>query len=558
VTEETGRIARAAGVVGFFTLLSRIAGLVRDVVVGYLFGAQGVADAFFVAFRIPNLLRRLTAEGALTVAFVPVFTNYLAKEGKPAAAKVAQVVFTFVALVLAGITLLGIVFAEPIARLFAPGFLEDAEKFSLTVYLTRLMFPYILFVSLVALAMGVLNAVRHFMAPALSPVLFNVCIVACASLFAPILREPVLSLAYGVLLGGLAQLILQLPYLFRYGFVPAPNFHFGHPALRRLIFLMGPAVFGAAVHQVNVLISTMLASLLPPGSVSFLYYADRLLEFPVGVFAIALGTAALPSFSLLVANGDKAGLRTTLTHSLRLVNFISLPASLGLVAVAVPVFAILFQRGAFDAVTTVSTGQALLCYALGLWGISGVKLLAPVFYAMEDMKTPVVIALLSFLLNLLFSVILMGPVSVDASSSSRLAVIVGEVSERFGAVSLRHAGLALATSISSTFNFLALLFILNRKITRLPLGEIFASFMRNLLNALLMSLPLLWIVQSVDWVGPERNLYWLSGVFAGLLILGVILYLVLSRLLRSPEWIFVKQFSRAFQRRLGIRMFVDR
>jgi putative peptidoglycan lipid II flippase len=296
----------------------------------------------------------------------------------------------------------------------------------------------------------------------------------------------------------------------------------------------------------------MLASLLPAGSVSFLYYADRLLEFPVGVFAIALGTAALPSFSFLLANGDTAGLRTAITHSLRMVNFISLPASIGLAALAVPVFAILFQRGAFDAVTSVSTGQALVCYALGLWGISGAKLLAPVFYAMEDMKTPVLIALLSFLLNLLFSLVLMGPVSVDANSSSRLAMIVGELAGQFGAVSLRHAGLALATSISSTFNFLALLFILNRRIVRLPLSEIFASFLRNLLNALLMSLPLFWIVQSVNWVGPERNLYWLSSVFAGLLVLGVILYLVLSRLIGSPEWIFVKQFSSALQRRFGI------
>jgi putative peptidoglycan lipid II flippase len=550
VSEETGRIARAAGVVGFFTLLSRIAGLARDIVVGYLFGAQGAADAFFVAFRIPNLLRRLTAEGALTVAFVPVFTNYLAKEGKPEAARVAQIVFTFVAAFLAAITLLGILFAEPITRLFAPGFLEDHEKFSLTVSLTRLMFPYIFFVSLVALAMGLLNALRHFMAPALSPVLFNVCIVVCAILLAPVLSEPVWSLAYGVLLGGLAQLVLQVPYLCRYGFAPAPNFHFRHPALRRLVLLMGPAVFGAAVHQVNVLISTMLASLLPAGSVSFLYYADRLLEFPVGVFAIALGTAALPSFSFLVAKGDTTGLRTTVTYSLKLVNFISLPATLGLVAVAVPVFAILFQRGAFDATTTVSTAQALICYALGLWGISGTKLLAPVFYAMEDTKTPVVIAFLSFLLNLILSLLLMGAVTAGEPSSSSLALLIAELSAQFSVVSLRHAGLALATSISSTFNFLTLLFILRRRLNGLPLREVFASFLRNLLNAALMALPLLWIAHNVDWVGPERNLFYLSGIFIALLALGVVLYALLSWALGSPEWPFVRRLAGVVMRRL--------
>ncbi|MGH7828287.1 MAG: murein biosynthesis integral membrane protein MurJ [Candidatus Binatia bacterium] len=541
VTEETGKIARAAGVVGFFTLLSRIAGLLRDIIVGYLFGSQGAADAFFVAFRIPNLLRRLTAEGALTVAFVPVFTNYLAKEGKAEAAKVAHVVFTFVALVLAAITLLGILFAEPIARFFAPGFLDDPRKFSLTVHLTRLMFPYIFFVSLVALSMGVLNAVRHFMAPALSPVLFNVCIVVCATLLARVLSEPVLSLAYGVLLGGMAQLALQLPYLSRYGFAPAPNFHFGHPALRRLAFLMGPAVFGAAVHQINILVSTILASLLPAGSVSYLYYADRLLEFPVGVFAIALGTAALPSFSFLLAKGDTAGLRSAVVHSLKLVNFISLPATFGLIAVAVPVFAILFQRGAFDAVTTVNTAQALVYYAFGLWGISGAKLLAPVFYAMEDMKTPVRIAFLSFLLNLLLSLVFMGPVTVDASSSSILAAITAELSARLNVLSLRHAGLALATAVSSTFNFLALLVVLHHRLNGLPLGEVAASFARNLLNALLMALPLFWIAGNIDWVGPQRNLYQLSSVFVALVALGVMLYLVFSRLLGSPEWPFVRQ-----------------
>jgi putative peptidoglycan lipid II flippase len=551
VSEESVKIARAAGVVGFFTMLSRIAGLLRDIVVGYLFGSQGAADAFFVAFRIPNLLRRLTAEGALTVAFVPVFTSYLAKEGKPEAVKVAQVVFTFVGLFLAGTTALGIVFAEPITRLFAPGFLDDTDKFWLTVYLTRLMFPYILFVSLVALAMGVLNAVRHFMAPALSPALFNLCIVTCAMILSPILSEPVMSLAYGVLLGGLAQLLLQLPYLFRYGFVPTLNFQFNHPALRRLVLLMAPAVFGAAVHQVNVLISTMLASLLPAGSVSFLYYADRLLEFPVGVFAIALGTAALPSFSLLLANGDKAGLRATITQSLKLVNFFSLPATLGLIAVAVPVFAILFQRGAFDAFTTLSTAQALVFYALGLWGISGAKLLAPVFYAMEDMRTPVWIALFSFLLNLILSLVLMGPLTVDAHSASRPALIIAGVSHQLGVASLQHSGLALATSISSTFNFLTLLFILHRKLQGLPLREVFASFVRNLLNSALMALPLVWVAGKVDWVGPERNLYQLTSIFAALVALGLVLYLVLSWLLRSPEWPFVSQFSNAVRRRIS-------
>ncbi|MEK6601820.1 MAG: lipid II flippase MurJ, partial [Candidatus Binatota bacterium] len=223
--EEVGRITRAAGVVSFFTLLSRLTGLLRDMVVGYLFGAQGMADAFFVAFRIPNLLRRLTAEGALTAGFIPVFTDCLTNRGKAEAMRVARIVFTFLGLFLAVLTLLGMLFAAPLTQLFAPGFLADREKFGLTVFLTRLMFPYVFFVSLVALAMGVLNSLRHFMAPALSPVLLNLSIICCAILFAPWMEIPVISLGYGVLLGGVAQLLLQLPYLSRQGFTYSPDFH---------------------------------------------------------------------------------------------------------------------------------------------------------------------------------------------------------------------------------------------------------------------------------------------------------------------------------------------
>ena len=546
---EAGKLTRAAGVVGSFTLLSRVAGLLRDMVVGYLFGSQGAADAFFVAFRIPNLLRRLTAEGALTVAFVPVFTSYLAQKGKHEAAHVARIVFTFVALFLGFLTFLGIVLADPLTRVFAPGFLADQEKFALTVFLTRLMFPYIFFISLVALAMGVLNTLRHFMAPALSPVLFNLCIVACALLLSPVLDQPIASLAYGVLAGGIAQLVLQLPYLSRLGISPGFNLNFRHPALGRLLFLMGPAVFGAAVYQINVLVSTMLASLLPHGSVSYLYYADRLLEFPIGVFAIALGTAALPSFAALVATKNMEELRATLAYSLRLVNFISLPATFGLIAVAVPVFAVFFQRGAFNADTTVNTAQALVCYAVGLWGISGTKLVAPVFYALEDTKTPVWIAFWSFVLNLFVSLMLMGDVLPGNDSSSPITAFIAGLTGQLSVFALGHAGLALATSISSTFNFLTLLFILHRRIEGLPLREILASFGRNLLSSMFVGLLLLWIVRRVDWIGSGRSIFLLGGILIVLIVLGVATYVALSFFLRSPDWPLIRDLGTAVTRR---------
>jgi putative peptidoglycan lipid II flippase len=546
--DETGRMTRAAGVVGFFTLLSRVMGLLRDILIGYLFGAQGAADAFFVAFRIPNLLRRLTAEGAFSAGFVPVFMDYLTNRSKEEALSVARIIFTFASVLLAALAVLGVIFASPLTHLFAPGFLVDPEKFRLTVSLTRLMFPYIFFVSLVALAMGFLNSFRHFMAPALSPVLLNISIIVCALLFSPFLSKPVISLGYGVVLGGIAQLSLQIPYLVRYGLSLSPDFHFGHPALRRLLFLMAPALLGAAVYQINVLVSTILASMLPEGSVAYLYYADRLLQFPLGIFAVALGTAALPSFSSLVARKDFAGLRSGLSYSLRLMNFAIVPASLGLMVVSVPVFSLLFQRGAFDADATVRVSQALIYFSLGLWGLSGTRLVIPVFYAMEDTKTPVRIALFSFVLNFLLSLALMGEVSAGQGSSG-FSRAIAALSQYVAFFSLSHGGLALANSISSTFQFAALLLILHRRLGQFPWREFFVSLMRNLFNALLMALPLFFIVQRVDWVSSEGSLLTRGAVFLFILALGPSLFLTLSLLTRSPELEAFRQVVAGFKKR---------
>ncbi|MPZ75549.1 MAG: murein biosynthesis integral membrane protein MurJ [Deltaproteobacteria bacterium] len=553
VNEEAGRLTRAAGVVGFFTLLSRMTGLLRDVVIGFLFGAHGAADAYFVAFRIPNLLRRLTAEGALTVAFIPVFTSYLAKEGKAEAVKLTQIVFSFVAIILGIVAVLGVLFAGPLTRLFAPGFLQNPAKFELAVSLTRWMFPYIFFVSLVALAMGILNALRHFMAPAVSPVLFNLCNVACAIAFFPLLDEPILGLAFGVLFGGAAQLLFQVPYLLKNGIILRFDFNFRHPGLGRLLYLMGPAAFGAAVYQINVLVSTMLASLLPSGSVSYLYYADRFLEFPVGIFAIALATAALPSFSRLVTTGNVTELRETLAYSLRLVNFICLPATTGLIVLAVPLFAIFFQRGAFDANATVNSAQALIFYSLGLWSISGTKLVAPVFYAMQDTKTPVLVGIISFVINLVVSLALMGEIKVEADSTSIVARMIATSTAHLGIIPLAHGGLALATSVSSMCNYFILLVILHRRLGGIPLGEVVTSLLRSLVNASLMALPLLWVVSRVDWTGDGISLTWKALVLAGLVIFGTSFYLFLSYAVKSPEWLIVRQLQGALQKRLKNR-----
>ncbi len=298
---ENRRIARAAGLVGFFTLISRFAGLIRDAVVGYYFGTGVAADAFFVAFRLPNLLRRFVAEGAMGVAFIPVFSDYLANRSREDTVTAARAVATVMAVLLAALTIVGVVFAPEWTRLFAPGFVAEPGKFELTVALTRLVFPYLFFIGLVALTGGLLNAYRHFTSPAMSPIFLNLAMIGATVLLCPHLPQPIYGLAYGVLIGGALQLALQVPPLLRRGLHLWPRWEPGHAAVRRVFWLMAPTVFGAAVYQINVMVDTILASVLPSGSVSYLWYADRVFEFPLGIFAVALGTGALPSFSTLAA-----------------------------------------------------------------------------------------------------------------------------------------------------------------------------------------------------------------------------------------------------------------
>jgi putative peptidoglycan lipid II flippase len=290
-------IAGAASIVGSATMLSRVFGYVRDAVIAYYLGAGLAADAFFVAFRIANFLRRLVGEGALTPAFVPIFTEELNRRSPEDISKLVGKIFTLFFIILLVITGLGIYFSDYLVLLLSPGFAADPEKFSLTVDLTRWMFPYMLFIGLVAMSMGILNTLRHFAAPALSPVLFNISIIVSAVIFAPILEVPVYAVVIGVLLGGVLQLILQMPFLKSRGMLPMPNFRFNDPAIKRLFLLMGPATLGVGVYQLNIFVTTRFASTLAEGSVSYLYYASRLMELPLGVFAVAVSTAVLPSLS---------------------------------------------------------------------------------------------------------------------------------------------------------------------------------------------------------------------------------------------------------------------
>ncbi len=512
---EKRQIARAAGLVGALTVVSRITGLLRDIVTGYLFGAGTTADAFFVAYRIPNLLRRLVAEGAATAAFIPVFTGYLTSGPRAEANRVARVLFTMMALVLAAITVLGIVFAGPITTLFAPGFASVPGKLELTVSLTRLVFPYIFCIGMVAAAMGVLNALRDFGAPAMSPVVMNVVMIVATIALAPWLG--IYSLAVSVLVGGVAQMISQLPALRRLGIPLTPSFEPRHPAVSRVGALMLPTVFGSAVYQINVLVSTMFASLLPAGSVAFLWYAERLFEFPLGVFAVALSTAALPSFATL-AKRDMAGFRDTVGFALRVVNLIALPAAIGLAITAEPLTSVLFIRGQFTPADAAQTALAVRYYAVGLWSVASVRVLVPAFYALEDTRTPVVTAAAAFVANLAFVVLLIGP--LPSPPDSAFGQLMARATHAIGLVDLRHGGLALSTSLAATVNLVLLAVLLGRRAGGFTWGPWLASTGRTLAASLVMVPVVLAITRRIDWFDgttslPERALWLAIAVAAG-------------------------------------------
>ena len=471
-TENT-RVVKAAWVVGLATLLSRVFGFIRDVVVAGFFGAGLATDAFFVAFRIPNLLRRLFAEGSLTIAFIPVFTEYLKKKSREEALELASIAFTLLSIVLAVVSVAGILLSPWIVRVMAPGFSDVPDKYALTVFLTRLMFPYIFFISLVALCMGILNSLRHFAAPALAPVVLNICMIASVFALRGFFADPILSLAVGVMAGGILQLAMQFPFLLRVGVRLKPNFYFNHPGIKRIGLLMLPAVFGAAVYQASIFIGTILASLLPGGSVSYLYYADRVVQLPLGVFAIAVGTAALPSFSEQAAGGDYERLKRTISFSLRLILFVTIPSMVALIILRVPIISVLFQRGQFDAASTVFTAQTLLYYAVGLWDFSCIRVVVSAFYALQDTRTPVKIAVVALLVNVVMSVALMFP--------------------------MRHSGLALATSIASAVNIIVLAVILKKRVGQFLRKDFWTSVSRTILASGVMGVSIGAVHATLGW-----------------------------------------------------------
>jgi putative peptidoglycan lipid II flippase len=495
-------LTRAAVTVALATLLSRLLGYVRDALIAWCFGTGFGADAFLAAFRIPTLFRRLFAEGTLSSAFVPVLTETLWKSGHAEARSLASASARLLAGLLIVLCLAGMAAAPWIVRVMTPGF--AGPKLELTVSLTRLMFPYLFAAGMGALCMGALNVFGSFAAPALAPALLNIAMIVSLLSAAPLAGRPEYGLALAVLVGGAGQLALQLPFLARHRLQVWRRAQAFHPALKRVARLMVPAVLGGAVYQINVLVGTVLASFLPEGSVSYLYYAERLLEFPLGIVAMAGATAVLPSLAREAAAGDAAALRSTFGYAFRMVSFLTLPAMAGLILLGEPMVALLFQRGEFGPESARLTSRALSYYALGLWAFSAVRIVVAAFFALQDSRTPVRVATVSILANVVLGAALMRP--------------------------LAHGGIALAAALASFLNLALLLLALRRKLGAVDWRAITVALGRTLLSTLVMAAGVGFMARAVMGERPAT-----AAGLAACMFTGVLIYAGAAFFLRSPE-----------------------
>ncbi len=510
--EQNESVAKSAGMIGFATFLSRILGFVRDIIIAALFGTGFYAQAFIVAFRIPNILRSVVGEGTTNSVVVPILSEYITKYDKDEFWSLAGNLINIFLLVLIVISGIGIILAPFIVRVIAPGFINDADKFYLTIKLTRIIFPYIFFIGLTSISIGILNSFRYFKIPAFSQVIFNLLFIVSVTILYFSFGFGIYSLAIGVLIAGVGQLIMQIPSLYQYGFRYSKKMFFVHPAIKKIGKLFIPRLMGAGVYHINVLVDTMLASLayiVGKGGVAALYYSNRLIQFPLAIFGIALAQAVLPTFSRQSLEKNLYDFKKTLSLSLKNIFFITVPSAIGLVILREPVIKILFQRGNFDSYSTYITSYTLLFYAFGLFSYAGIKILVSSFYSLKDTLTPVKVASFSVVINIILNIILMYP--------------------------LKIGGLALATSISATINFLLLYYILRRKIGEIYEKEVFIVFLKSLFASIIMG------------ISCYIFFYKLYMVFIGLgfikecagilltVILGIFVYLLIGSLMNMVE-----------------------
>ena len=490
-------LLKSLAAVSSMTMLSRVLGFVRDTIVARTFGAGMATDAFFVAFKLPNLLRRIFAEGAFSQAFVPILAEYKAQQGEEATRTFLAYVSGLLTLVLAVVTLLGMLAAPLVIWITAPGFADTPEKFALTSSLLRVTFPYILLISLASLAGAVLNTWNRFSVPAFVPTLLNVSMIIFALFLTPYFDPPIMAMAWATLVGGLAQFLYQLPHLKRIGMLVLPRLNLRDSGVWRVMKQMGPAILGVSVSQISLIINTIFASFLAAGSVSWMYYADRLMELPSGVLGVALGTILLPALSRTYAKADRQEYSRLLDWGLRLCFLLVLPCSAALALLSEPLTVSLFQYGRFDAHDALMTQRALVAYAVGLLGIILVKVLAPGFYAQQNIKTPVKIALFTLAVTQVLNLILIGP--------------------------LQHVGLALAIGLAACLNAGLLFWQLRRHNLFIPQAGWTSFLLRLLIAVAVMTAVLVGLMQLLpSW---SEGLMWQRLLrLGGLVAAGVLAY----------------------------------
>src|SRR4029078_4258919 len=470
--QENHSLVKAAGVIGIATFSSRILGFIRAMVLGRLFGAPPAADAFYVAFRVPSLLRELFAEGSMSAAFIPVFTEYRSQKSQREAWELASAVFTTLLTIVTLVTLVCILVAPWLVQVLAPGFHSSPEKLALTTLLARVMFPYLLFISLASVAMGILNSMRAFAVPAYAALFLNIFIIGCAVFLSPYLEEPIIGVAIGVVAGGAAQFAMQLPSLKMRGLLFGFRFEPWHPGVKRIGPLMVPSLLGMSGTHVNLTVSTILSSFIV-GAPTYLFYGMRLIQFPLGIFGVALAMAILPTLSAQAARGAMEELRTTLGFGLRMIVFIMFPAMLGLIVLRTPIVHLFFDHGTFTAHDTAETAMAVLCYAVGLWAFGGVRIIVAAFYSLQDTKTPAIAAAVAVTANIVFSLLLMS--------------------------SLGASGLALATALAGMVNGGILVAVLNRRLGGVEWGTVGRSAGRVMVACIPLVLACLWVAGAQVW-----------------------------------------------------------
>lgn len=508
-------VARSASVIAFATFCSRLLGFVRDIIIARLFGIREIAQAFVIAFRIPNLFRDFVGEGATNAAFVPVFSEYTVKHSKEEFWRLANVVLNLLLVALSIIVLLGIIFSPLIIRLIAPGFIASPEKFLATVRLNRIIFPYLLLISLTAYAMGILNSLKHFSVPAFAPCLLNVSIIACALIFG----EGIFGLASGVLVGGILQLAVQIPVLYKKGFRLNLSAGFRHPQVKTIGKLMLPRIASSSIYQLNNFVDSIFGSLVwfvGEGGVAVLYFAYRLIQFPLGVFSNALSQAVLPTFSTQSLEETRENLKATLAWALRAIFFVIVPAQTAFIFLGKPIVLVLFGGGKFDSTAINLTASCLAFYSVGLFAYGANKILQSCFFSLKDTITPAKISGLALGMNIVLNFLLMFPLKVS--------------------------GIALATSISGIISFLILFHILRQRIGDFKVAEIGFSFMRILLASLCMGVVSYFSFYRVQGLGINKYLNLGLAVIVGLLAyVAFCLLLGVREMCELWQWVSLKK-----------------